>query len=342
MELPVLKLVLAAVDAAVLGLVVFLVASNFRSRRHGTRSWATAFHILVLLWLILRGIFWVMTITAGERWHGDTFYLLYWLPNPLQFGSFSLLPLFYSQVLSSKREWRARSRIIAPVYITLVSGMLLYMVGWTILTALRERKEFQASHRQCPAADPNARKPTRGCYEMEFASEAFRVLTATCFFALAAVVAASGVKMSRLTLSQNRLYHIYQPRALAALNCFLFTVFLSKGAYQISSIMGLWYLPDIPLKGSKDVCLLNFGVFFYWEYMPTVWLLLVMTGSKDNNVGTSVVKAVFPSRALNIYDTRNLPDYGLFREIKAAAAAEEAAMVEAQYRYGYCGKIVPF
>ena len=39
-----------------------------------------------------------MTITAGERWHGDTFYLLYWLPNPLQFGSFSLLPLFYSQV----------------------------------------------------------------------------------------------------------------------------------------------------------------------------------------------------------------------------------------------------
>ena len=34
--------------------------------------------------------------------------------------------------------------------------------------------------------------------------------------------------MSKLTLSQNRLYLIYHPRALAALNCFLFTVFLSK------------------------------------------------------------------------------------------------------------------
>ena len=54
------------------------------------------------------------------------------------------------------------------------------------------------------------------------------------------------------------------------------------------------------------------------------------------------LQAVFPSRALNIYDTRNLPDYGLFREIKVAAAAEEAAMAEAQYRYGYCGKMVPF
>ncbi|CAM9279596.1 unnamed protein product, partial [Laminaria digitata] len=125
--------------------VVSLLVSNYRSRQHGTRSWATAFHILVLLWLILRGIFWIMTITTEEHWHGDTFYLLYWLPNPLQFGSFSLLPLFYSQVLSSKREWKARSRIITPVYITLVSGMLLYMVGWTIRTALQERKEFEVT-----------------------------------------------------------------------------------------------------------------------------------------------------------------------------------------------------
>ncbi|CAN0510384.1 unnamed protein product, partial [Scytosiphon promiscuus] len=39
-----------------------------------------------------------MTIITEDRWHGDIFYLLYWLPNPLQFGSFSLLPLFYSQV----------------------------------------------------------------------------------------------------------------------------------------------------------------------------------------------------------------------------------------------------
>ncbi|CAN0380762.1 unnamed protein product, partial [Laminaria digitata] len=85
---------------------------------------------------------------------------------------------------------------------------------------------------------------------------------------------------------------------------------------------------DATIQGSKDVCLLNFGVFFYWDYMPTVWLLLVMTGSNGNNVGDNVVKAVFPSRALNIGDTRNLPDYGLFREIKAAAAAEEAAQAE--------------
>lgn len=48
---------------------------------------------------------------------------------------------------------------------------------------------------------------------------------------------------------------------------------------------------------------------------------------------TSPPQAVFPSRALDTCDTRDLPDYGLFREIKAAAAAEEAAIAEAQSRY---------
>lgn len=47
---------------------------------------------------ILRGIFWVLTITTGDQWRAQVFYLLYWLPNPLQFASFLLLPLFYTQV----------------------------------------------------------------------------------------------------------------------------------------------------------------------------------------------------------------------------------------------------
>ena len=44
------------------------------------------------------------------------------------------------------------------------------------------------------------------------------------------------------------------------------------------------------MQGSKDLCLLNFAVFFYWDYIPTVWLLLVMTGSNGNTVGDNVVK----------------------------------------------------
>lgn len=50
--------------------------------------------------------------------------------------------------------------------------------------------------------------------------------------------------------------------------------------------------PD--LQGSKDVCVLNFCVFLFWDYVPTVWLLLVMEGTTGEHVGASVVKVCPP------------------------------------------------
>ncbi|CAB1096736.1 unnamed protein product [Ectocarpus sp. CCAP 1310/34] len=262
-------------------------------------------------------MFWVLAITTHEEWESAMFGLLYWLPNPLQFGCFLLLPMAYSKVLSSEKDWKAKSRFVGRVYVTLVSGMLVYMVGYALVQVVRESRQFQ-----CVTADQDSKDAPQTCYSMDTTSDAFRVLTGFCFFALAAGVASYGFKMSRLTASQNRAQLIYHPRALTALNCFLVAVFLSKGAYQISSVKGLWCLPDIPLKGSEDICLLNFSVFMLWDYVPTVWLLLVMEGTTGEHVGTSVVKAVHPANYGD--DLRNLPDYGVFREIKAAAARDAA------------------
>ncbi|CAM9895266.1 unnamed protein product, partial [Scytosiphon promiscuus] len=331
MAVPFLKLLLAGIDVGVLFLVAALLISNCKSKRYRSRPWATAFHLLVLGWLILRGLFWVLAITTREEWHSNRFGLLYWLPNPLQFGSFLLLPMAYSKVLSSKKEWEAKSRAVGRVYVMLVCGMLVYMVGFALAQAIRERRQFP-----CVTADHGSEDAPRTCYTMELDSDAFRVLTSFCFFALAFGVAGYGLKMSKLTASQNREQLIYKPRALAALNCFLVAVFLSKGAYQIFSVMGLWYLPDIPLKGSEDVCVLNFCVFMFWDYLPTVWLLLVMEDTTGDRVGKSVVKAVFPSRASDFSDDlRHLPDYGLFREIKAAAAREAARSERAGSRVSH-------
>ncbi|CBJ31174.1 conserved unknown protein [Ectocarpus siliculosus] len=317
MGVPILKVLLAGVDVSVLFLVVTLLVSNCKAKQHESRIWATAFHLLAMVWLTLRGMFWVLAITTREEWESAMFGLLYWLPNPLQFGCFLLLPMAYSKVLSSENDWKAKSRVVGRVYVTLVSGMLVYMVGYALVQVVRESRQFQ-----CVTADKDSKDAPQTCYSMDTTSDAFRVLTGFCFFALAAGVASYGFKMSRLTASQNRAQLIYHPRALTALNCFLVAVFLSKGAYQISSVKGLWCLPDIPLKGSEDVCLLNFCVFMLWDYIPTVWLLLVMEGTTGDHVGTSVVKAVHPANYGD--DLRNLPDYGVFREIKAAAARDAA------------------
>ncbi|CAM9706597.1 unnamed protein product [Hapterophycus canaliculatus] len=172
----------------------------------------------------------MLSITTRDEWHSNRFALLYWLPNPLQFGSFLLLPMAYSKVLSSKEQWEAKSRAIGRVYVLLVSGMLVYMVGFALAQAIRERRQFP-----CVTADHDSEDAPRTCYTMEIASDAFRVLTALCFFALALGVAGYGFKMSKLTASQNREQLIYKPRALAALNCFLVAVFLSKVSTSVAA-----------------------------------------------------------------------------------------------------------
>lgn len=47
------------------------------------------------------------------------------------------------QVLSSEKDWKAKSRVVGHVYVTLVSGMLIYMVGYALVQVVRERRQFQ-------------------------------------------------------------------------------------------------------------------------------------------------------------------------------------------------------
>jgi hypothetical protein len=189
-------------------------------------------------------------------------------------------------------------------------------------------------------------------------ADAFRVLTTGCFSALAIVVAVSGVQMARLEPSAQMRFLIYEPRTLAAVNILLFAVFFSKSAYSLCSALAIYYLPNIPLQGDADISLLNFAVFFFWDYLPTILLLLVW-GHRGSSTGSA--QGAANSRAAHLaagfvagsYGSSSssggggssgrplstarsssshrpllpqrqskrprLPDYGLFREIKMEA-----------------------
>ncbi|CAM9500505.1 unnamed protein product, partial [Discosporangium mesarthrocarpum] len=350
---------------------MMLLVSHCRSL-YDIKSWATAFHALVLGWLVLRGMFWMLTIYSMQHWRSSTFYILYWLPNPLQFGCFLLLPLFYSQVLSSRRGWRRLWAFIRPSYISLISGMTTFMIASSILMATEGQRGQQQY--KCVSARPTSHGHGKAhhhhCYRMDFSSDAFRLLSALCFFALSIFVAAFGVQVAKLEAWQHRRFLIYQPRALAVVNCILFAVFLSKGGYQVVSVMRLWHLPDIPLQGDEDVCLLNFLVFLYWDYLPTLSLLLVVTGrSRGNSPATDAknkgalnpqnpadglqsmlgigagsekdsVKPPGGVKAKLLGDRRNLdnlPNYGLFTHIKNNPKLHFKAKGDAGYTMAYPG-----
>ena len=112
------------------------------------------------------------------------------------------------------------------------------------------------------------------CYDNEMSSTPMRCVSAGCFFFLSIVLAVYGIQvgpvqgaegsrgslhasvslcirsatlalmhalqMAQLDPTQCKRFLIEQPRTLGTLNCFLFLAFLSKGVYEVCTIMGEW------------------------------------------------------------------------------------------------------
>lgn len=57
-------------------------------------------------------------------------------------------------------------------------------------------------HVQCVTADQDSKDAPQTCYSMDTTSDAFRVLTGFCFFALAAGVASYGFKVRVASCSE--------------------------------------------------------------------------------------------------------------------------------------------
>ena len=102
------------------------------------RFWHSGTTLLLSLnWLIIRGVFWLLTITSRDQWEAFQFYILYWLPAPLEFGSFMLVPLFFGQVLYPD-IWKVHSPWILPVYGVVTFGLISFMVMWALLAAMEQ------------------------------------------------------------------------------------------------------------------------------------------------------------------------------------------------------------
>eukprot|EP00644_Phytophthora_capsici_P004563 jgi/Phyca11/110964/e_gw1.19.581.1 len=92
-------------------------------------AWSTGFYVLCLLWTGVRAAYWIIMSTQSSMRY-LTLYLLYWSPTPIQFANFSLLILFYIQVLTGP-EWRSKWRnVCLPLYLLLTMTMATFTVVW--------------------------------------------------------------------------------------------------------------------------------------------------------------------------------------------------------------------
>ena len=204
------KLVLLALNGFLLLVIVFEMIISFRSRNK-CLSWFNAFHFLCLAWTILRLTFWVFCLIPW-RWTHMEFYCLYWLPSPIQFANFSLLALFYSQVLLGGRRSRTWWYAAATLYVLATLAMFCFTILWAVISsdAIDDTWNWKSLAEQLDSYN----------YVSIVNMQVQRISTAVAFLVLSVMFAYSGYRVSQLKTIQHRqgMVHVNK-KTLATVNC---------------------------------------------------------------------------------------------------------------------------
>jgi len=81
------KEAVACLNGLLLLAVTVLSITNYQLGNK-RKSWATAFHVLCVIWLCFRQIFWYLTLVSHGTWSATEFYLVYWFPHPIQVDTY--------------------------------------------------------------------------------------------------------------------------------------------------------------------------------------------------------------------------------------------------------------
>ena len=316
--IPILKLLLVLTNIGILLLLLNLISIHLKDRNN-IKSFSTAFHVLSLVWLCIRGSFWTLSIISTTSWDVSTFYLLYWMPCPFQFSSFMLLPLFFSQKLYPAK-WKEYWNYSINVYITIIVVLIVFQIVWTFVAAFRMKMISTLCENDSEDNDDGAGQLTPAptapptladdCYHTEYAGNTFRVIAAVCSLLLAIMQGLYGYKLANTdSKSHHEQFIISNQTHLGIVNIFLVLSFLSRGVYQLRALQHNYLLPDIPLQGDDDVSLTTFICFEIWDYIPTILLLMTVTSKsivRHNNFVPTISLKSEPIRIPGL----TYPQYG--------------------------------
>lgn len=137
------KLILIITNFAILSFLVLLMIDHYNSQ-YNRKSFAFIFHLLCFIWLCIRGVFWLSTITISG-WTSLNYYFLYWMPIPLEFGSFLLLPLYFAHVLYPN-ELKSYWGVLRLTYIIVIIGLLTFQAIYILISLLNDNVSIYFLH----------------------------------------------------------------------------------------------------------------------------------------------------------------------------------------------------
>lgn len=155
-------------------LALFLLTRLLVALRNKNKllAWSTGFYVLCLLWTGVRAAYWIIMSTQSSMRY-LTLYLLYWSPTPIQFANFSLLILFYIQVLTGP-EWRSKWRnVCLPLYLLLTMTMATFTVVW----AFNSSNDISKAARRGDEYDQEFSRVSDVCVQLKYSAFSFFLLS---------------------------------------------------------------------------------------------------------------------------------------------------------------------
>eukprot|EP01035_Chromulina_nebulosa_P030307 gene30307-40280_t len=265
MEIQPLKLFLLLTNFSTLIFLVRLMVDHYRAKNDLT-SWGSLFHMFSFLWLSLRGMFWFWTIASSTPWGAWTFYVLYWMPTPLEFGALMLLPFYFAQAMYSdgwKLHWGRWGQI---AYSGFILSLIIFQAVWAVVEAIQKSQEDKD-------------------YQTEFKSEVFRIATAACFLVLTISQSIYGVQLLYLDKQRYDRFVITNRGIMAGVNIVLVLSFFSRCVYQLLALAHLYTMPVINLMGTADIPLTTFILHEFWNYVPFYLIVISITSQSFGSAG---------------------------------------------------------
>ncbi|KAF1330332.1 hypothetical protein FI667_g5034, partial [Globisporangium splendens] len=217
------------------------------------------------------------------------------------FANFSLLVLFYIQVLTGKK-WRSKWRSIClPLYLLLTVSMATFTAVW----AFNSSNDISHACAYGDEYDQEFYKVSDVSVQLEY--------SAVSFFLLSGLFGFFGWKMANVESWKRQRMLISKPRSLAIINALLFLIFFTRAMRDLATSQN-WFLSiwnQLDMNG-RVTTFAYFVFFCFWEFLPTVLLLLLIT-TKAGGVGA-------PRHGKGAHGHK-LPDFGIFHIINTGAGS---------------------
>ncbi len=76
---------------------------------------------------------------------------------------------------------------------------------------------------------------------------------------------------------------IFNSKLVGTLNIIIASIFVTRTLYDLLAFTYPFIQISVPTANDEDLTLLSFSVYFLWEFVPTVLLLMTLARPMDEN-----------------------------------------------------------